>query len=104
MSAREEVLARLRAARDAGGASPPPVPRDYRRTGEHSPGGAAVMERLGETLTDYRATVHRVGVEEEVPAAIDAVLAGAGAEVVVVPPGLPAAWREGGVMPAGGRM
>jgi L-lactate dehydrogenase complex protein LldG len=95
VSAREEVLARMRAARDAGGATPPEVPREYRRTGSHAPGSVGAVDRLAETLRDYRATVHRVGAEDEVPGVIDAVLAGAGASVVVVPPGLPEAWRNG---------
>jgi L-lactate dehydrogenase complex protein LldG len=94
-SAREEVLARLRAARDAGGATAPEVPRAYRRTGTLAPGSRAAVDRVDETLTDYRATVHRVRTEDEVPDAIDAVLAGAGAAVVVVPPGLAPAWRDG---------
>ncbi|GAA4925230.1 L-lactate dehydrogenase complex protein LldG [Actinomycetospora succinea] len=90
MSAREEVLARLRAARDVGGSTVPDVPRDYHRTGVHAPGSAAAVERLTETLTDYRATVHRVGDLDGVPAAIAAVLAGSSS--VVAPPGLPGEW------------
>lgn len=91
-SARDEVLARLRAARDAGGASAPAVPREYRRTGAHAPGSAAAVERLAETLTDYRATVHRVAGEDDVGAAVARVLGDAGAATVVAPPGLPAPW------------
>lgn len=94
-SAREEVLARLRAAREAGGSTSPDVPRTYRRAGAHAPGSPAALDRLAETLTDYRAAVHRVRTEDEVPGAIDAVLAEAGAAVVVVPPGLAPAWRDG---------
>ncbi|MEJ2865145.1 LutC/YkgG family protein [Actinomycetospora flava] len=90
MSARDEVLARLRAARDAGGASPPDVARDHRRTGAHAPGSAGAVDRLDETLTDYRATVHRVGGEDEVAGAVAAVLGDASS--VVVPAGLPAGW------------
>ncbi|GAA4803528.1 LUD domain-containing protein [Actinomycetospora chlora] len=92
MDAREEVLARLRTARDAGGATSPAVPRDYRRTGAHAPGSAAVVDRLEETLTDYRATVHRVADEDGVAAAIARVLSDAGATTFVAPPGLPARW------------
>ncbi|MFC5139724.1 lactate utilization protein C [Actinomycetospora rhizophila] len=92
MDARDEVLARLRAARDAGGSTSPDVPRDYRRTGAHPPGSAAAVERLTETLTDYRATVHRVPDEDAVSAAIARVLEDAGATTVVAPPGLPARW------------
>lgn len=88
--ARDEVLARLRAARDAGGSTSPDVPRDYRRAGAHAPGSAAVVERLAETLTDYRATVHRVSAPGEIPGAIARVLGEA--STIVVPPGLPARW------------
>ncbi|MDD7940215.1 LUD domain-containing protein [Actinomycetospora lutea] len=91
-SARDEVLARLRAARDAGGSTPPEVPRTYRRTGSHAPGSAGAVDRLEETLTDYRATVHRVAGEDGVPAAIARVLADAGATTVVAPPGVPERW------------
>jgi L-lactate dehydrogenase complex protein LldG len=91
-SAREEVLARLRTARDAGGSTVPDVPRDYRHTGEHAPGSAAAIDRLEETLTDYRATVHRVADEDGVSAAIAAVLEDAGVTTFVAPPGLPARW------------
>ncbi|MDD7934482.1 LUD domain-containing protein [Actinomycetospora straminea] len=92
VSAREEVLARLRAARDAGGATSPDVPREYRRTGSHPPGSAAAVARLDETLTDYRATVHRVADEDGVSAVIARVLEDAGATTFVAPPGLPARW------------
>ncbi|MDD7968649.1 LutC/YkgG family protein [Actinomycetospora lemnae] len=92
MTARDEVLARLRAARDAGGSTSPAVPREYRRTGTLPPGSAAAVARLDETLTDYKAAVHRVRTEDEVPGAIAAVLRDAGATSIVVPAGLPAAW------------
>ncbi|GLZ46285.1 hypothetical protein Acsp06_24700 [Actinomycetospora sp. NBRC 106375] len=92
MTARDEVLARLRAARDAGGATPPDVPRGYRRTGAFAPGSAEVVARLDETLTDYRATVHRVADEDDVSEAVARVLEEAGATTFVAPPGLPARW------------
>jgi L-lactate dehydrogenase complex protein LldG len=91
-SAREEVLARLRTARDAGGSAIPDVPRDYRRIGTLAPGSAAAVDRLDETLTDYRATVHRVASGDEVAAAVAAVLRDAGATSVVAPVGLPPGW------------
>jgi L-lactate dehydrogenase complex protein LldG len=92
MNAREEVLARLRAARDAGGSAVHEVPRDYRRSGTAPPGAAVVVDRLAETLTDYRATVHRVADEDAISAAIAGVLEDAGATTFVAPPGLPARW------------
>ena len=92
MTARDEVLARLRAARDAGGATSPDVPRAYRRTGAFATGGAEVVDRLDETLTDYRATVHRVADEDGVSEVIAAILEDAGVTTFVAPPGLPARW------------
>lgn len=91
MGAREEVLARLRTARDAGGpATPVVVPREYHPAGRFAPGGEQVVARLDETLTDYRATVTRVAAEADVAEAVAAFLASAGH--VVVPPGLPEGW------------
>ena len=91
MDAREEVLARLRSAREAG-APPTPVvvSRDFRTTGRFAPGSSEAVARLDETLTDYKATVTRVRTADEVPGAIAAFLDEA--RTVVVPPGLPGAW------------
>ena len=92
-TAREEVLARLRTARDAG-AKPggvPAVPRDYRHVGALAPGSAEVLDRLAETVADYRAVVHRVASPDEVATVLATVLDGASS--VVVPPGLPA-WGD----------
>jgi L-lactate dehydrogenase complex protein LldG len=95
VSAREEVLARLRSARDAGApAAPlPPVPRAYRRTGEHAPGSAGVLDLLAERVEDYRADVHRVASRGEVAAVVARLLEGAAS--VAVPPGLDRAWLAG---------
>ena len=89
MSAREEVLARLRAARDQGAPTGgvPPVPRDYDRTGTLTAGGPEVVERFAGTVADYRATVHRATSAAEVGDIVAGILAGASS--VVVPPGLP---------------
>ncbi|MEV2239369.1 LUD domain-containing protein [Micromonospora sp. NPDC049891] len=103
VTARETILARLRAALDPTApdraafdpaalgraaldtAAPAPVevPRDYRRD------GPADLDRLVDRLTDYRAHVHQVA-EPDVADTIAAILP-AGASVVV-PPGLPPAW------------
>jgi L-lactate dehydrogenase complex protein LldG len=91
VTARDEVLARLRSARDAG--APPTavvVPRDYHPTGRYAAGSEDAVARLDETLTDYRATVTRVAAETDVPEAVAAVLGPGGS--VVVPPGVPDAW------------
>ncbi|SDQ06924.1 LUD domain-containing protein [Quadrisphaera sp. DSM 44207] len=94
MSAREEVLARLRAARDAGAPAGgvAAVPRRYRARGEHAPGSAAVVELLVERVEDYRAAVHRTG-----PGGVAALVADllADAASVAVPPGLDAGWTAG---------
>lgn len=90
--AREEVLARLRAARDAGAprGGVPSVPRDYRRAGDHAPGSAAVLELLVERVEDYRATVTRVASDERVAPVVARLLGGAAA--VAVPPGVDPRW------------
>ncbi|WP_433801319.1 LutC/YkgG family protein [Actinomycetospora sp. CA-084318] len=94
MNAREEVLARLRTARDAGNpATPVLVTREFATTGRLDPGSAAVLDRLDETLTDYKATVYRVASEADVSGAVAGVLAQA--RSIVVPAGLPGDWLAG---------
>lgn len=96
MNAREEVLTRLRDARDAGaprGGALAPVPREYLRRGEHDPGSAGALDLLAERIEDYRATVTRVGAVEDVAEAVAHLLAGA--ERIAVPPGLDARWLDG---------
>lgn len=94
-AAREEVLARLRTARDAGAprGGLPPVPRDYRSTGAFPPGSVAAVARLAETVDDYRASVYRAATVDDVAARLASVLEGV--TTVVAPPGLPAAWLTG---------
>ncbi|MFC4554027.1 LutC/YkgG family protein [Georgenia faecalis] len=92
MDARAAVLARIT---DALGRSqqgpPPPVPRDYRASSELAPGSAGAVELLVDRLVDYRARVHECD-EAGLAAVLATVLAEAAA--VVVPPGLPEAWRS----------
>ncbi len=92
MSAREEVLARVRAALD-GSPAPAPVPREYATTGTHPDPVALFAERVD----DYRARVHRV-CPDEVAATIAGLVAG---ERVVVPAGLPDGWVPDGVVDTG---
>ncbi|HZC51828.1 MAG TPA: LUD domain-containing protein [Mycobacterium sp.] len=76
MTAREEILGRIRTAL-ADRPAPSPVPRDYR-----GPGAPADLELFVERVQDYRATVHR-------DTNIDAVLTARGITRVVVPNGFP---------------
>ncbi len=55
MSAREEILARIRQA--SGPA--PAVSREYRTSGEFTPGDPRLLDLFTERLEDYRAAVHR---------------------------------------------
>ncbi|KJK12384.1 hypothetical protein UB45_09005 [Terrabacter sp. 28] len=95
MSARDEMLARIRRAR--GDASEgPPVPGSYRVAGEHAPGSDAVVAQLVDRLEDYRATVVRAGGDDvAIGAAVAAALAGRGIHEVVHAPGVPDAWVRG---------
>ncbi|HEX6073965.1 MAG TPA: LUD domain-containing protein [Micromonosporaceae bacterium] len=95
-AARQELLARVRAA--VRGATPPAIPRTYRRHGEHQPGSAALLDLLTDRLVDYRATVHR-RTAEQLAATVSAVLTDAipAGGRVIVPPGLRSGWVDGAV-------
>jgi L-lactate dehydrogenase complex protein LldG len=94
VSAREEVLSRIRAANTSAGApEPPSVPRGYRTVGEHPPGAPELLDLLRDRLVDYRATVVDTP-PDGVPAAIRRVLDGIDGRVLG-PPGLPAGWLPG---------
>ncbi|MDQ0822086.1 L-lactate dehydrogenase complex protein LldG [Arthrobacter sp. V4I6] len=86
MSAREDILARIRAALQD---SPevPRIPREYRATSGLDE--AALIELLVDRLIDYKAQVSVVDAAE-VPARVAALLAGA--HSYVVPAGLDAGW------------
>lgn len=84
MSAREEVLARVRAA--TVGARVDEPARAYRRAGA----GDDLTALLAERLADYRAEVHRVP-RAEIAATIPAGRLG-------VPPSLPVEWRPDGAI------
>lgn len=109
MSARDDVLARVRAALadpTAGGgtamktaSSGTEAPRAYRAHGEHAPGSDAAVEVLVDRLVDYRAHVHRASSPEEVATVVGELLAQV--RSVVVPPGLDDAWL--GALPGGTR-
>ena len=93
VDARTEVLRRIASA-GAGAHAPLSVPRGYRRHGtlEHEARVALFCRRADE----YRADVRRLDARE-VPAACAEICAASGARRLVVPPGLPAAWRPSGV-------
>ena len=88
MSAREEILDRLRAALSDAPAAPP-IPRENRQTGDL--GAEALIEMHTDRLVDYKASVRNV-VAAELPAALAELLSGAGS--YVVPPGIDAAWLD----------
>lgn len=95
MSAREEVLARVRRAHAV---APPEelayaeVARDYRTTSYLSP--EALVERLVDRLLDYKASVRHC-TAGEVGRAVTAALAERGVRSVVVPAGLEPDWLAG---------
>jgi L-lactate dehydrogenase complex protein LldG len=104
MSAREEVLARIRTA--LGSDRPvPEVRRDY-RTADERP-REQLLDLLAERLEDYRATVLRCGPDDvaaTVAAALDRGLgAGWSPADVVVAPGVHGEWRPAGSTEDDGR-
>ena len=80
MSAREEILARVRAA--TSGAASVPAPAPVRVADPAS--GAALLDLFAERVADYRAVVERCS-PEELPARVAAAVEG---RVAVVPEGL----------------
>jgi len=89
MSARDDVLSRVRRA--AAAAAAPPVPRDYQGV-DDTP---ASLELLVDRLLDYKATVHRCSASE-LPLVLASVVAGR----FVVPDGFP--WPVAGSVPDSG--
>jgi len=85
VSAREEVLARVRSALTTH-APLPELRRDY-RVADDAPGS---LEQLVDRLQDYRAVVHRVTPEE-----VATTLARVAPGRVVVPAGVPELWLAG---------
>ncbi|GAA3843424.1 LutC/YkgG family protein [Amycolatopsis tucumanensis] len=94
MSAREEILGRVRSALAAADPSEAPVPRGYRSV---VPAGD-VVELFAERLVDYRAELTRC-TEDTLPAALADALGSA--ESVLVPDGFP--WQVPGGVPDTGQ-
>jgi L-lactate dehydrogenase complex protein LldG len=95
VTARDEVLARVRAAR-AGSALVEPE-RRYLQGGAHAPGSAAALDLLEDRLVDYQAAVRRsdtAGLRHAVAEALAA--AGVADGRVLLPPDLPSAWAPDG--------
>ena len=89
--ARNEILARVRAAKGAAAeAEAPPIPRAYRTEDRrpHEQLVALFCERVG----DYRAEVERV-TGEQLSAAIGKAASRHSAKRLAIPPDLPEAWR-----------
>jgi L-lactate dehydrogenase complex protein LldG len=85
MTARAEVLGRIRSALAEPSMSIPPPSGDYRRSGDVA--GAALLDLLADRLTDYRALVRRTSAAA-LAAEVSAALTERGARTVVVPPSL----------------
>ena len=85
MSARDEVLRRIRTALAAAPNPAVDVPRAYRTAGEHDP--KALLDLLEDRLLDYRALVRRVPAAD-LESAVAHALAARGAHRVGLPPGL----------------
>ncbi|WP_369140077.1 LutC/YkgG family protein [Modestobacter versicolor] len=100
MSARDDVLGRIRQALGPERTVPAEVVRDYRLTDGRPAGDPALLDLLVDRVEDYRATVLRcapAGIGATVQAALTAGLgAGWDAADVVVAPGLDGAWRPAG--------
>ena len=107
MSARDELLGRIRTALGTDRPQPAEVVRDYRTADERPAGDPAVLDLLVDRLEDYRATVLRCAPEEigaTVVAALDAGLGpGWAPGDLVVAPGVPENWRPDGAREDDGR-
>ncbi len=104
MSAREEILGRIRSALGPDEAAPQEVRRDYRLTDDRSPD--QLLDVLTDRLEDYKATVVRCAPADVAGAVAGALRTALGEHSpadVVVAPGIPEAWRPDGVSEDDGR-
>jgi L-lactate dehydrogenase complex protein LldG len=86
---RTVVLRRIRAALAAAPPTPVQITRDYDRRPLTGPGD---IERFTESVTEYRAHVHRIG-EADIARAVSALIPPNG--TLVVPADLPTEWTAG---------
>jgi L-lactate dehydrogenase complex protein LldG len=100
VTAREDVLDRIRQALGPDRTAPAEVARHYRLTDGRPPGDPALLDLLVDRVEDYRATVLRCSPENVGPTVAAALDQGLGvdwtAADVVVAPGLPGEWRPAG--------
>jgi L-lactate dehydrogenase complex protein LldG len=104
MTAREEILGRIRTALGPDRSAPAEVRRDYRLTDDRSPD--ELLDVLTDRLEDYKASVLRCSpgdVAATVRAALTTALGEHAPADVVVAPGLPQEWRPDGVSGDDGR-
>ena len=104
MSARDEVLGRIRTALGPDRTGPAPIARGYRTTDDRSP--AALLDVLTDRLEDYRGSVLRCGSSEVATTVAGALRTALGEHApgyVVVAPGLPEDWRPDGAVSDDGR-
>ncbi|WP_165164550.1 LutC/YkgG family protein [Corynebacterium qintianiae] len=85
MSAKSDILARLRASL-ADAPAAPEAPREYRR--ESTLNADQTREMLVDRLEDYKASVHSAAVPDDLPAVLGELISGA----VVLPDGFERAW------------
>jgi len=90
VTARDEVLGRVRAALGGAQAAVAPVPRTYRGAGA----GRADLDLLVDRLHDYHALVRSDAHGRTVPDLLADAVRESGARSLVVPAGLPVAWIE----------
>jgi L-lactate dehydrogenase complex protein LldG len=91
-TARDEVLARIRAAVSGPAAlTEGLVPREYRTGSDATADPEQVIELFVDRLVDYKATVHRTDTDG-LSSALSSVLSSD--RSVVMPPGLPPQWRS----------
>ena len=90
MSARDEIVARIRAANTGARTPAPHLPAYRQATPDYR---ATIIARFVERLADYNVTVLRAREDVEVRAVAAMQLAARGIASLVIPPDLPMSWR-----------